>query len=61
MLGDLGGVGFVPSDDIVSVTVDAQRFLAKVIPDPDALIPGGIPAISEFSADENGFKVGVKC
>lgn len=61
VLGDLGGVGFVPGDDIVSVTVDAQRFLAKVIPDPDALIPGGIPAISEFSADENGFKIGVKC
>ena len=61
VLGDLGGVGFVPGDDILSVTVDAQRFLAKVIPDPDALIPGGIPAISEFSADENGFKVGVKC
>lgn len=61
VLGDLGGVGFVPGDDIVSVTVDAQRFLAKVIPDPDALIPGGSPAISEFSADENGFKIGVKC
>lgn len=61
VLGDLGGVGFVPGDDILSVTVDAQRLLAKLIPNPDALIPGGIPAISEVSADENGFKIGVKC
>ena len=61
VLGDLGGVGFVPGDDILSVTVDAQRLLAKFIPNPDALIPGGIPAISEVSADENGFKIGVKC
>ena len=61
VLGDLGGVGVVPGKDILSVTVDAQRFLAKVIPDPDKLIPGGVPAISEFSADENGFKIGVKC
>ena len=61
VLGDLGGVGVVPGKDIVSVTVDAQRFLAKVIPDPDNFIPGGIPAISEFSADETGFKIGVKC
>ena len=61
VLGDLGGVGVVPGKDIVSVTVDSQRFLAKVIPDPDKLIPGGIPAISEFSADGNGFKIGVKC
>ena len=60
VLGDLGGVGVVPGKDIVSVTVDSQRFLAKVIPDPDTLIPGGIPAISEFSAGENGFKIGVK-
>ena len=60
VLGDLGGVGVVPGDDIVSVTVDAQRFLAKVIPDPDKVVPGGIPSISEFSADENGFKIGVK-
>ena len=61
VLGDIGGVGFVPGDDILSVTVDAQRLLAKLIPNPDALIPGGIPAISEVSADENGFKIGVKC
>lgn len=61
VLGDLGGVGFVPGDDILSVTVDAQRFLAKVIPDPEKVIPGGIPSISEFSANENGFKIGVKC
>ena len=61
VMGDLGGVGFVPGKDILSVTVDAQRFIAKVIPDPEKLIPGGIPAISEFSADENGFKIGVKC
>ena len=60
VFGDIGGVGFVPGGDILSVTVDAQRFLAKVIPDPDTHIPGGIPAISEFSADENGFKIGVK-
>ena len=60
-LGDLGGVGVVPGKDILSVTVDAQRFLAKVIPDSDNLIPGGIPAISEFSAGADGFKIGVKC
>ena len=60
ILGDLGGVGFVPGKDILSVEVDADRFLSKVIPSPESIIPGGIPAISGFSADENGFKIGVK-
>ena len=60
VFGDLGGVGFVSSNDILSVTVDAGRFLGKVIPDHGKMIPGGIPAISEVSADENGFNVAVK-
>ena len=46
---------------LTAMGVDAQRFLAKVIPDPEKVIPGGIPSISEFSANENGFKIGVKC
>lgn len=61
VMGDIGGVGFVPGKDILSVTVDARRFLAKVVPDPEKLISGGNPSISEFSANENGFKIGVKC
>ena len=58
-LGDIGGVGFVSGDDILSVTVDAGRLLGKVVPDHGKMIPGGIPAISEVSADENGFNVAV--
>ena len=40
---------------------NVSRLRAGTLSVADALIPGGIPAISEVSADENGFKIGVKC
>ena len=60
VFGDIGGVGFVSGDSMLSVTFDAGRLLGKVIPDHGNMIPGGIPAISEVSADENGFNVAVR-
>ena len=60
VFGDIGGVGFVSGDNILSVMVDDGRFLGKVIHDHGNMIPGCIPAISEVSTGENGFNVVVR-